>query len=103
MGKRKARSLNLKAVRYCLINQVFHWRDPLGVFLRCLNPQEAQKVMFDFHSGLLEGIISGIPQPTKFSGLGTTGPPYSLMSAKKSDLASNTKGSQESNNSNLCH
>jgi hypothetical protein len=55
MGKIKARDLNLKTVRYFLIDQVFHWRDPLGVFLRCLNPQEAQKVMFDFHSVLCGG------------------------------------------------
>jgi hypothetical protein len=55
MGKSKARDLKLKTVRYCLIDQVLHWRDPLGVFLRCLNPQEAQKVMFDFHNGLCGG------------------------------------------------
>jgi hypothetical protein len=55
MGKSKARDLKLKVVKYFLIDQVLHWRDPLGVFLRCLNPQEAQKVMFDFHSGLCEG------------------------------------------------
>ena len=41
MGKNKARDLKIKAVRYCLIDQVLYWRDPLGVFLRCLNPQEA--------------------------------------------------------------
>jgi hypothetical protein len=55
MGKRKARDLKLKAVKYCLIDNVLYWRDPLGVFLRCLNPQETQKVMFDFHSGLCGG------------------------------------------------
>jgi hypothetical protein len=55
MGKSKARALKLKVVRYCLIDQVLYWRDPLGVFLRCLNPQEAHKVMFDFHSGLCGG------------------------------------------------
>jgi hypothetical protein len=38
MGKSKARALNIKVVRYCLIDQVLHWRDPLGLFLRCLNP-----------------------------------------------------------------
>jgi hypothetical protein len=52
MGKRKARDLKLKAVRYFLIDQVLYWRDPLGDFLRCLNPPEAQKCMFDFHSSL---------------------------------------------------
>jgi hypothetical protein len=49
MGKSKARDLKLKAIRYCLINQVLYWKDPLGVLLRCLNPQEAQRIMFDFH------------------------------------------------------
>jgi hypothetical protein len=55
LGKSKARALKLKAVRYCLIDQALYWKDPLGVFLRCLDPQEAQKVMFDFHSGLCGG------------------------------------------------
>jgi hypothetical protein len=55
MGKRKARDLKLKAVRYCLIDQALYWKDPLGVFLRCLDPQEVQKVTFDFHSGLCGG------------------------------------------------
>jgi hypothetical protein len=54
-GKSKARALKLKAVRYCLIDQALYWKDPLGVFLRCLDPQEAQKVIFDFHNGLCEG------------------------------------------------
>jgi hypothetical protein len=55
MGKSRARALKLKAVRYCLIEQVLHWRDPLGMLLRCLNPPEAQKVMFYFHEGLCGG------------------------------------------------
>jgi hypothetical protein len=55
MGKRKARALKLKAVRYCIIDQALYWKDPLGVFLRCLDPQKAQKVTFDFHSGLCGG------------------------------------------------
>jgi hypothetical protein len=55
MCKSNARDLKLKAVRYCLIRQVLYWRDPLGVLLRCLNPLEAHKVMFDFHRGLCGG------------------------------------------------
>jgi hypothetical protein len=55
MGKSKERDLNLKEVRYFLIDQVLYWRDPLGVILMCLNPQEAQKVTFDFHSSLCGG------------------------------------------------
>jgi ribonuclease HI len=55
MEKSKARALKLKAVRYCLIDQALYWKDPSGVFLRCLDPQEAQQVIFDFHSGLCGG------------------------------------------------
>jgi hypothetical protein len=55
MGKSKERDLKLKAIRYCLINQVLYWKDPLGVLLRCLDSQEAHKIMLDFHSGLCGG------------------------------------------------
>jgi hypothetical protein len=55
MGKRKARALKLKAIRYCLIDQVLYWKYPLGVLLRCLDPQEAQKIIFDFHDSLCGG------------------------------------------------
>jgi hypothetical protein len=54
-------------------------------------------------AAFVEGIISGKPQLTKFSGLGIIGPPYSLMSAEKSELASNAKGSQGGSSSNLFH
>jgi hypothetical protein len=55
IGKSKARDLNLKEIRYFLIDQVLYWKDPLGVLLRCLDPQEAQKIMFDFHDSLCGG------------------------------------------------
>jgi hypothetical protein len=46
MEGRRARDLKLKEIKYCLIDQVLYWKDPLGVLLRCLDPQEAQKTMF---------------------------------------------------------
>jgi hypothetical protein len=55
MGKSKARDLKLKAIRYCLIDQVLYWKDPLGVLLRCLDPQEAQRIIFEFHDSLCGG------------------------------------------------
>jgi hypothetical protein len=55
MGKSRERYLNLKAIRYCLIDQVLYWKDPLGVLLRCLDPQEAQRIMSNFHSSLSGG------------------------------------------------
>jgi hypothetical protein len=39
LGKSKDRALKLKAVRYCLIGQTLYWKYPLGVLLRCLDPQ----------------------------------------------------------------
>jgi hypothetical protein len=55
MGKSKEIYLNLKAVRYFLINQVLYWKYPLGVLLIFLDPKEAQKIMFDFHDSLCGG------------------------------------------------
>jgi hypothetical protein len=51
----------------------------------------------------VEDIIFGKPLLTRSSGLGTTGPPYSMMSAGKLDLASNVRNSQENSSSNPCH
>jgi hypothetical protein len=39
----KVRALKLKEIKYFLIDQVLYWKDPLGVILRCLDPQEAQR------------------------------------------------------------
>jgi hypothetical protein len=55
LGKNKARALKLKVVKYCFIDQALYWKDPLGILLRCLDPQQAQKVMFDFHNSLCRG------------------------------------------------
>jgi hypothetical protein len=51
----KARALKLKAIRYCLIDQVLYWKDPLGVLLKCMSPQEAETIVAEFHSGLCGG------------------------------------------------
>jgi hypothetical protein len=55
MNKNKVRDLNIKSIRYCLIDQYMYWKDPMGVILRCLDPQEAQRIMFDFHDSLRGG------------------------------------------------
>jgi hypothetical protein len=55
MEKNKVRDLKLKSIKYCLIDQVLYWKDPLGVILRCLDPQEAQRIMYDFHDSLCGG------------------------------------------------
>jgi hypothetical protein len=55
MEKRKVRDLKLRSIKYCLIDQVLYWKYRLGVPLRCLDPQEAQKIMFEFHDSLCGG------------------------------------------------
>jgi hypothetical protein len=55
LDKNKVRDLKLKEIKYCLIDQVLYWKDPLGVLLRCLDPQEAQRAITDFHDNLCGG------------------------------------------------
>jgi hypothetical protein len=55
MEKKKGRALKLKSINYCLFDQILYWKDPLGVLLRCLDPQEAQRIMFYFHDSLCGG------------------------------------------------
>jgi hypothetical protein len=61
MEKNKVRALKLKSIKYFLVDQVLYRKDPLGVLLRCLDPQEPQKIMSDFHDSLCGGIIIGEP------------------------------------------
>jgi hypothetical protein len=102
MEKSKARALKLKAVRYCLIGQALYWRDPQGILLMCLDPQQAQKVMNDFHSGLCGGHYFWKTTAHKILRAGYYWPTLFQMSAGKLDLASNVRNSQESSSSNPC-
>jgi hypothetical protein len=52
LDKKKVRDLKMKTIKYCLIHHILYWKDPLVVILRCLDPQEAQKAMTDFHDNL---------------------------------------------------
>jgi hypothetical protein len=55
LDKNKVRYLKLKEIKYYLIDQVLYWKYPLGVLLRCLDPQEAQRAITDFHDSLCGG------------------------------------------------
>jgi hypothetical protein len=52
MERNKVRSLKLKSIKYFFVDQILYWKDPLGVFLRCLDPQEAEKIMSNFRDSL---------------------------------------------------
>jgi len=33
----QARTLKLRAAKYCIMESLLYWRDPSGIFLRCLD------------------------------------------------------------------
>jgi hypothetical protein len=49
------RDLKLKEIKCCIINQILYSKDPLGVLLRFLDPQEAQRAMLYFHDSSCGG------------------------------------------------
>jgi len=55
LQRSEARALKLKAVKYYLVDRVLYWKDPLGVLLKCMNPQEAQRIIVEFHDSLCGG------------------------------------------------
>jgi hypothetical protein len=55
LQRNKEKDLKLKAVRYCLIDQILYWKDPLGLLLKCVDLQEADRIMVEFHDNLCGG------------------------------------------------
>jgi hypothetical protein len=41
----KRRDLRLKAMKYCLTEDGLGWKNPDGVLLRCVNQEEAKKII----------------------------------------------------------
>ena len=46
----KRRALRLRAMKYCLIEDGLGWKNPDGVILRCVNKEEAKKILEELHS-----------------------------------------------------
>jgi hypothetical protein len=55
LEKAKVRSLKLKEVKYCIVDQMLYWKDPSGILLRCLDLEEAKQIMIEFHGSLCGG------------------------------------------------
>eukprot|EP00253_Pinus_taeda_P027664 PITA_27664 len=55
MTRNKARTLKLKAAKFCILNSALYWKDPGGILLNCLVEKEAKKVMEDSHQGDCSG------------------------------------------------
>ena len=58
MTRNKARTLKLKATKFCILNSALYWKDPGGILLNCLVEKEAKKVMEDCHQGDYGGHLS---------------------------------------------
>ena len=51
LDKKAARSLKLRATKYCLIEQQLFWKDPGGILLRCLDKPDIEEVILESHEG----------------------------------------------------
>ena len=49
LSKTGARSIKLKAVKFCIIEQYLYWKDHVGLLLNCLLEDEARRVVREFH------------------------------------------------------
>jgi len=51
LSRTKSRFLKMKAMKYCILDNVLFWKDNGGILLNCLLKDEADKVMQEFHAG----------------------------------------------------
>eukprot|EP00253_Pinus_taeda_P014479 PITA_14479 len=49
MPRNKARTLKLKAAKFCILKSAIYWKDPGGILLNCLVEEEAKTTVEDFH------------------------------------------------------
>jgi ribonuclease HI len=50
LTKTQRRAFKLRAVNFCINDNLLFWKNPIGLLLRCVNQEEATKVMNEFHS-----------------------------------------------------
>ena len=51
LNKTGARSVKLKAAKFCIIEQYLYWKDPGGILLNCLLENKVQHMEKEFHEG----------------------------------------------------
>ena len=51
----QARALKLKSFKFCIIEKLLYWRDRSRILLRCLDKEEVDQVMHQFHSSTCGG------------------------------------------------
>jgi hypothetical protein len=70
LNPRERRALRLKSTQYCLINSVLFQVNYDGVLLRCLEREDADKVMKELHDGPVGGHFVGNTIAHKILGVG---------------------------------
>ena len=55
LTKTQGRALKLKAINFCIKDDLLFWKDPLGILLRCLDKDESVRVMTEFHDSVCGG------------------------------------------------
>ena len=83
LSKTIARSMKLKAAKFCILNQYLYWKDPGGVLLNCLLENEAQQISNDFRKGDWGGHHSWKVAANKILREGFYWPSYFWMCIKK--------------------
>ena len=61
------------------MENLLYWRDPSGIFLRCLDKEQSKEAMQQFHNSMCGGHHYWKTTAHKISELGTIGPLYFLM------------------------
>jgi hypothetical protein len=54
----QARALKLRAIKFCIYNNLLYWKDPASLLLRCLDKEESVEVIHQFHSSVFGGHCS---------------------------------------------
>ena len=55
MEKSRYRSLKLKSLKYCILQEKLYWKDPGGVLLDCINETHTPEIINEFHRGICGG------------------------------------------------
>lgn len=59
LNKNQKRSLKLASQKYVITDLGLAWKNPEGVLLKCINKDEAPKLIVDFHGGVFGGHFVG--------------------------------------------
>eukprot|EP00253_Pinus_taeda_P021351 PITA_21351 len=55
LSSSQAKTIKLRATKYCIHENLLYWRDSSGILLRCLDKEQSIEVMQQFHSNICGG------------------------------------------------